>query len=57
LLGGSCPGPGPPGRLQPGPKAGNPEPLLTLVEIIDGSPIESGDIKHSAKVGLQIQEH
>ena len=31
LLGGSWPGPGPSGRFQPGPRPGNPEPLLTLV--------------------------
>jgi len=27
------------------------------VEVIDGRPIESGDITHIAKVGMQIQEH
>ena len=27
------------------------------VEVIDGRPIESGDITHVAKVGMQIQEH
>jgi hypothetical protein len=27
------------------------------VEVIDGRPIESGDIPHIAKVGMQIQEH
>ena len=30
LLGGSWPGPGPSVQFQPGPKPGNPEPLLTL---------------------------
>jgi hypothetical protein len=29
----------------------------TQVEVIDGRPIESGDITHIAKVGRQIQEH
>jgi predicted ThiF/HesA family dinucleotide-utilizing enzyme len=27
------------------------------VEVIDGRPIESGDITHIAKVGMKIQEH
>ena len=27
------------------------------VEVIDGRPIESGDISHIAKVGMKIQEH
>ena len=27
------------------------------VEIIDGRPIESGDIAHTAKVGMKIQDH
>jgi hypothetical protein len=27
------------------------------VEVIDGRPIESGDITHIAKVGMQTQEH
>jgi hypothetical protein len=27
------------------------------VEVIDGRPIESGDIRHIAKVGMHIQEH
>jgi hypothetical protein len=27
------------------------------VEVIDGRPIESGDIPHIAKVGMKIQEH
>ena len=34
LLGSSWPGPGPSGRFQPGPKPGNPEPLLTLMMTI-----------------------
>jgi hypothetical protein len=29
----------------------------THVEVIDGRPIESGDITHIAKVGLKIQKH
>jgi len=27
------------------------------VEVIDGRPIESGDITHIAKVGMRIQDH
>jgi hypothetical protein len=27
------------------------------VEVIDGRPIESGDITHIAKIGMMIQEH
>jgi len=27
------------------------------VEVIDGRPIESGDITHIAKVGMKIQDH
>jgi len=27
------------------------------IEVIDGRPIESGDITHVAKVGMKIQEH
>jgi hypothetical protein len=30
---------------------------MKQVEVIDGRPIESGDITHIAKVGMQIQEH